>query len=259
LLVAGIFGVTALVVVLLGYFAGALAAYVPFSTERALAAQFPPIPDTNPPLQEYLQRLADRLASAEHLPDDMPITVHYVDAPTVNAFATLGGNIVFFRGLLKRLPDENALAMVMAHEIAHVRTRAPLSGLGRGVVMAAALALVDQSLGSSLAANALGQTGLLTQLGFSREQEREADRIGQAALVARYGGTAGVDELFCILKRVDVTHDEHVPSLYRSHPEIDRRVRALHRQARDHGWPRGATTGFPAAFAGWLKSENRAK
>jgi predicted Zn-dependent protease len=243
----------------LAYFAGALAGHIPFSAERALAAHFAPIPDANAPLQRYLQQLAGRIAKAEHLPADMSITVHYVDSDTVNAFATLGGHVVFFRGLLERMPNENALAMVMAHEIAHVKTRAPLKSMGRGMVIAAALTVVDSSLGTRLAGNVLGQAGLLTQLGFSREQESEADRIGQAALVACYGGTIGADDLFHVLQQVSPKRGERAPALYRSHPDAARRIAALHRQARAHGWPPGGATALPAAFARWTKSGERSR
>ena len=48
------------------------------------------------------------------LPKDMSITVHYSTDKTVNAMATLVGNIIIFQGLIDVLPNENALAMVMA-------------------------------------------------------------------------------------------------------------------------------------------------
>lgn len=238
----------------LGYFAGALARYIPFSAEERLAAHFAPKDSVDPPLRQYLQNLANRLAKAEHLPPGMHITVHYINSDTVNAFATLGGHVVFFRGLLERLPDENALAMVMAHEIAHVKTRAPLRSLGRGMVIAIALSLVDTALSTELAGNALGQAGLLTQMKFSRAQESEADRIGQAALASTYGGIAGADELFAVLKTTAHEKGSPVTELYRSHPDIAARLAALHRQARAHGWHKGTITPLPPGFSHWLNA-----
>ncbi|MDQ6958439.1 MAG: hypothetical protein Q9M24_04925 [Mariprofundaceae bacterium] len=46
------------------------------------------------------------------MPDDMHITVHYVRSPVVNAMATLGGHIIMFEGLFKRLHSEDAVAML---------------------------------------------------------------------------------------------------------------------------------------------------
>ncbi len=252
LLVAGIFGSAALVLVLLVAFAGYLARFVPFSAEQKLAMPFARFDDRAGPMQKYLQQLADRVAHAENLPPGMTIRVHYVDSDTVNAMATLGGNVVFFRGLLEKMPNENALAMVMAHEIAHVRTRAPIEAMGRGVVLATVLSVVDHSLGTALAGSIMGQAGLLTELRFSRGQESEADRLGEAAVAKLYGGTAGVDPLFRILDRASRCLGQHQLELYSSHPAVKRRLRALHEEARDHGWPVGKATPLPQAFSRWL-------
>ena len=46
------------------------------------------------------------------------MTVHAVQDPTVNAFATLGGHVFVFTGLVDSLDSENGLAMVLAHELA---------------------------------------------------------------------------------------------------------------------------------------------
>lgn len=254
LLVAGILGGLAVITLVLAWFAGALAGYIPFQAEQRLAAQFSPATISSPQLQQYLQTLADRLAKAEELPADMPVTVHYVDDDTVNAFATLGGHVVFFRGLLEKMPDENTLAMVMAHEIAHIKTRAPLRTLGRGVVIGVVLQMVDAELGTSFAGNVLGQTSLLTQLRFSRRQESEADVIGQAALASVYGGVAGADELFEVFSKVSGDTDQRFLEWYRTHPQLARRRAALQEHARAEGWPRGDITPLPGQFHSWLEA-----
>ena len=73
--------------------------------------------------------------------------MHYDDDADVNAFATLGGHIVVYPGLLEAVPDENALAMVLAHEIAHVRHRHPIVGLSRSAADATALETLARAYG----------------------------------------------------------------------------------------------------------------
>ena len=150
-LTAGFLGAIALLVLVIGFMAGSLAAYIPFSAERNISLGEASEPGDATPIGEYLQSLADRAVAAAELPDDMSITVHYVDDDTVNAFATLGGNLVFYRGLLERLPNENALAMVVAHEVAHIKHRHPIRSLGRGVAIATALSLINSSAGNAAA------------------------------------------------------------------------------------------------------------
>ena len=66
----------------------------------------------------------------------MKLRVHYVDTAVPNAFAALGGHIAVTRGLYESVQSENALALVLAHEIAHVRARDPIAGIGGGLIAA---------------------------------------------------------------------------------------------------------------------------
>ena len=122
------------------------------------------VSDAGPELQAYLDRLTVRLVQHLDLPDGMQVRVHFSGDDIFNAFATLGGNIVLFRGLTERLPHENALAMLLAHEIAHVLHRDPIVGIGRS----AAIQLVVGLLSGSPDLRVLGGAGVYTQLRFSR-------------------------------------------------------------------------------------------
>src|SRR5690606_32725260 len=97
-----------------------LAPKLPYAYEARLAAgiNLAPAPrsDEARAVQAELQALADRLAARMRLPEGMAVRVGYGESDMVNAFASLGGQTVFFRGLVGKLESEDALAMVMAHE-----------------------------------------------------------------------------------------------------------------------------------------------
>ena len=247
LLLGGLLGLVVLVVTGLALSAEYLAGKIPFETEQQLAASIPLEAEALPPaaaaagtrLREYLQGLADALAEAEHLPPGMTVTVHYLPGDTVNAFATLGGNLMFYRGLLEKMPDENTLAMVMAHEIAHIKLRHPVRSLGRGVVVGIALSMVSAAVGDSVIENMLGDSGLLTMLHFSRQQESAADATG-----------TGAGRLFELL---EATHGTaRPPAFFSTHPVSADRVQALQALAAARGWPAGKTRPLPAGFPEWL-------
>ena len=109
---------------------------------------------------------------------------HLLDDPAPNAFATLGANVMVTRGLLEQVQSENGLAMVIAHEIAHVQLRHPVESLSRGLaiqlVISGALGLAD----NSALGGALSSGSMLTMLSFSRDMEREADERALAVLRA---------------------------------------------------------------------------
>jgi predicted Zn-dependent protease len=250
-LTAAIVVLTVLLAAAAGFGAGYLARYLPFSSELKLAQGFSASAPEDSPQRQALQQLADRLSAASGLAPDMKIRMHYSEESTVNAFATLGGNVVVFRGLVARLDNENALAMVVAHEIAHVKHRHPIASIGRGVAIGAMLSLVSSSAGQSIAGSVLGRAGLLTQLTFSRAQEEQADDSALAALAATYGHVAGATDLFERLRAGEGRVGESLPQFMLTHPHLSERVARIEALARSQGWPIDAPKApMPAALRG---------
>ncbi len=244
----GLVLLTVAAVALLGWAGGFIAQRIPFSYEQDMAAGLSgQLESGDPQVEAWLQRLADSLAADMGLPEGMSVTVHFVDADTVNALATLGGHIVIYRGLLEKVADENALAMVVAHEVAHVKHRDPVVALGRGVLVGTVLAVVSGASGNDAAGRLLGETGLLTGLSFSREQERRADRAALAALARRYGHVGGATAIFQYFRRQEQDDGFGMPELFRTHPASGGRIGELRALAREQGWPeQGARTPLPA-------------
>ena len=191
-----------LVVVLVNVFASRLGRSIPFKYEQSLMERIDYEfggKNNSADMQNYLNELAARLAPYLDIPDGVEIEVHHNSDDVFNAYATLGGNVVFFSGLLQELPHENALAMVVAHEIAHVLHRDPAAGLGGGLASMLALMALTGNTGTGTAGRLLSQTGTVTQMKFGRDMERSADRAALAAVVGLYGHVAGADELFLSL------------------------------------------------------------
>ena len=196
-LVAGLSLCAAVVAALLWAGGGWLARHVPFSAEVSMVGETIPglelvggeDPVTAPAaLDGYLEELAERLAAGMGLPAGMRVRVHAIDADVANAFATLGGHVVVTRGLYTRMPSENALAFVLAHEIAHVRERDPISAVGGTASVALTFALLGGDVGG-----VLPQVARVVTLGYSRAAEARADDLAIAALLATYGHARDAD------------------------------------------------------------------
>lgn len=258
LLLAGILLFIVVTIVSLSFAAHMLAPFIPFSAEQKMANMFSSqmqdeqVAPEDAAVSRYLQALADRLAEAQKLPEEMTITAHYIDDDTVNAFATLGGHVFFFRGLLENIPNENALAMVMAHEIAHVKYRHPIKSLGRAVITGTAIAIVSTAAGGNIIGDVLGETGLLTALKFSREQEQQSDETALQSLANVYGHVKGANSLFNVLEEAQ-KDTLQPPEFFSSHPHTDNRIDNIAAMANNNKWSTvGDITPLPQQFSAWL-------
>lgn len=224
-----------------------LAPRVPFSVEQALADKMMPAPAQPTPRQAALQALADRVAEQMALPPGMTLVVSDDPSPLVNAYATVGGRIRVFEGLLARVESEEALAALLAHEIAHVKHRHVAANLGRGLAVALVLGMVSTDAGAA-AQGLLGDAAGLALLGYSREQEAEADAEALRAVVALHGHAGGLLALFETLGRQEGAGAGGV-ELLRTHPLTSSRLQAIEAEATARGHAlRGALHPLPEAL-----------
>ncbi len=255
LLTGGLLLTLAVVSVILIWLGGALGRYVPVSWENALADRVIKPPAASDGAEDArvaseLQALADRLAARMTDDPEIRVVVHYLDDATINAYATLGGNVFVSRGLIARLTSENALAMVMAHEIAHVIHRDVMAAIGGGVLLQIVTAVVLGESSEELSGLVLG-SGTLLSRGFSREAERDADAAALRALAQTYGHVAGADDLFAVLKgAVEEAGGGEPPEFMSTHPLTDDRIAAVRATAAARGWPLdGALAALPKPLA----------
>lgn len=233
------------------------APFVPFKWEKALTpdAFLPGAGSPPSEIDARLNELGRRLAAGMDLPPDMTITIHYDQSNMVNAMATFGGHIVVFKGLLDIMESEEALAAVLAHEIAHVKHRDVIKGLWRAVSLSILLAAVDSpSLGG--VGDAAGGAALMS---YSRRQERLADEAATEALGRLYGHTQGFERAFTAL--MASAKGLKVPEVLSSHPDSQKRIDSSKALAARSGYPTEgvATPLFPDLTSGRAATENAAR
>jgi predicted Zn-dependent protease len=249
-------GVTLLVLMALASWGARwLAPWVPFSAEVSLAKRLvdQPARPEHAARNAELQRVADQVAARMALPEGMAVVVSYDDSSLVNAYATVGGRIQVFKGLLHELQSEEALAALLAHEIAHVKQRHVAASLGRGLAVALMLSLVSADAGAAAAEAALGSAASFTMLGYSREQEAQADEEALQAVVALHGHAGGLVELFTRLGQASEGSGPKLEAL-NTHPLTEARLAAVQARAREKGW---ATSGALTPLPDTLKAAAR--
>ena len=221
---------------------------LPISVERRLGEQImrdirrdPDYLD-DPVLLDYLQALWQPLvAAARQRGDIAPDSAaafawesFLVRDRGVNAFALPGGYVGVYLGLIALTTSSYELASVLAHELAHVTQRHIARSVGNSqrvsLISVAALLLgviaASRSQNSDMAQAAVhgGQAvAIQGQLNFSRDMEREADRIGFGLLTGAGFASAGMAGMFDKLESANRLNDNNAFPYLRSHPlTVDR-------------------------------------
>ena len=195
------------------------------------------------PLVEYVRAVGRRLVAVSERREG-PWRFEVVDTEMPNAFAVPGGHIYVTRGLLSLVNSEDELAAVLGHEIGHVLARHGQKRAGVGVLtapisIAGAIAGLGVGLVSPTLGNVVRGTGQLVTGGmviapYSRSQENEADRIGQA-LAARAGyDPAGISSFMRTLEREGDLRTEGAGGFHfmKTHPQPKARAQKTAERAR---------------------------
>ncbi|MDG1905600.1 MAG: M48 family metalloprotease [Arenicella sp.] len=237
-LLVGIGVLILLAILLINTFAGAIAQRIPFEYEQRMVGDLEFTQVTPSARQEYLQVFSEKVAAQMDLPAGMALTVHYDEDEMVNAFATLGGNIVFFKGLIDEVESEQELATVVAHEIAHIKYRHPIVAFGKGVTLITFASFVGGASGSNAGEWLIGGSANLTLLKYSRDQERAADQAAAEALQRLYGHIGGAQQLFDSFADIEAKDIDEAGGveMFRSHPYSKDRWLELKDLARQKGW-----------------------
>ena len=190
-------------------------------------SRLPLIQDTE--ITEYIDDIVRRLAIV--MPrQPFPFTAGVINSSQLNAFATPGGYIFVYTGLILALNSEAELASVIAHELAHVTQRhiarrieqaqtiTLLSLLG---VLAGAFLGGDAGMAAATGSLAASQAAMLN---YSRADESEADQVGMNYLVGAKYDPKGMPGAFRVLNQRQLQTGSAIPPYLSSHPALTERI-----------------------------------
>jgi len=197
----------------------------------------------DPETENYLNQLGYKLVSVSTR-NQREFIFFVVDDPSINAFAMPGGNIGVHTGLILTAQSESELASVVGHEIAHVtqdhiaRMVAAQSQSYWPTMAALALALLAARSNPNVAGAAIASTqaySVQNQLNYSRDYEREADRLGYDMLTRAQFDPRGMSTFFGRMQRASRFYDSSAPAYLRTHPITSERISDM--EARSEAAP----------------------
>jgi len=197
----------------------------------------------DPEIETYLNQLGYKLVSVSTR-NQREFIFFVVNDPTINAFALPGGNIGVHTGLLLTAQNESELASVVGHEIAHVtqdhiaRMIAAQNQSYWPTMAALALALLAARSNPNVASAAIASTQAYTaqnQLNYTRDYEREADRLGYEMLTRADFDPRSMSGFFNRMQRASRFYDSSAPAYLRTHPLTSERIADM--EARSESAP----------------------
>lgn len=181
---------------------------------------------------DYLQALGERLGASS--PDkQQKLRFFVVKEKTINAFAMPGGVIGVHTGLFTAATSESELASVLGHEIGHVTQHHLARMMAKQKydmfknIAGTALALLAMRSNPQVAAGmmtASSAAGIQRQLDYTREHEREADRVGIRILEDAGFDVRAMPAFFTTMQRATRFSDGNLPSYLRTHPLTSERI-----------------------------------
>jgi predicted Zn-dependent protease len=202
---------------------------------------------TNTPDGQKVVNVGRRIASAveQYLKDNNYKSVtdgfawefNLIESDQVNAWCMPGGKVAFYTGIMPICQDENGIAVVMGHEVAHAIANHARERMSQGMVANGLLGGVQMAMGENpsltrtIFLQAIGYGGQVGMLKFSRDQELEADQLGLIFM-----SMAGYDprEAPAFWERMNAkSGGAGPPEFLSTHPGPTRRIERLQEQMPD--------------------------
>ncbi|MBA9078710.1 MULTISPECIES: M48 family metalloprotease [Rufibacter] len=185
----------------------------------------------------FLDNIVERILSSGEVSyrEEFPWKVTIINDPeTQNAFATPGGHIYVFTGLIKTLDNEDQLAGVLGHEIAHADQRHTVKQLQKQYGISFVLSLFLDENSGDLQRTVAQIAGQMAGLKFSRDYERESDAFSVVYLAGtNYYACDGAAGFFQKMQALE--QSGNMPEFISTHPSPGNRIHDIEQKAQQVG------------------------
>lgn len=182
-------------------------------------------------INAMIKRVGEKIAGVANKPQYRWEFIVIDDSETINAFCLPGGKVAFYTGILPICKDEDGVAVVMGHEVAHALNRhggermSQLLLAQTGGVVVGELTKNKSKLSQNLI---LAAYGIGVELGailpHSRKQEEEADYVG---LILAYKAGYNIDKAVSFWERMKDSGEKKPPEFLSTHPSDERRIQNI--------------------------------
>jgi predicted Zn-dependent protease len=199
----------------------------------------------DPAIVTYVNKIGNRILSV--MPQQpFKYTFYVIKEDVYNAFATPAGHIFVYTGLMDAMEEEEELAGILGHEIAHVYCRhisqkierSKKIGIATMAGIAAGILLGVGGAGEAASAVTMGSVaaGQSAELSYSRENEMQADQLGLKFITEAGYNVSGLLKILKKIRAKTWFGSDQIPTYLMTHPAVEDRI---------------------AYIASWLETYNR--
>jgi predicted Zn-dependent protease len=192
-----------------------------------------------PYIAEYINELGTYIGRHIEVPY-FQLHFYVIKDNSINAFAAPAGHVFFFSGLIQIMDNVDELASVLAHELGHVSARHLAFRMERSkkIGMATMAAILAGALIGGEAAQALMTgsiaAGVQAELGYSREDERQADQLGFKYTHRSCFNPQGMVTTLKKIQRENWYNGKTIPSYLLTHPGASERMANIEIMAQEY-------------------------
>lgn len=192
-----------------------------------------------PYIVRYINDLGNHIGRQVEVPY-FPLKFYVIRDNTINAFAAPAGHVFFFSGLIRMMDNVDELASVLAHELGHVSARHLAAKIERSqkiglATMAGVLAgiLIGGKAAGALMTGSMA-AGIQAELGYSRDDERQADQLGLKYTCLSGFDPGGMVTVLQKIQRENRYGGQDIPPYLLTHPGAAERMGNIEGMSRGY-------------------------
>ncbi|NLG12446.1 MAG: M48 family metalloprotease [Elusimicrobia bacterium] len=170
----------------------------------------------------YIKIIADKVGKKSDRPN-LNYTVKVIENEEINAFATPGGFIYLYTGLLDKIESNDEIANIIGHEMGHICARDGINQMQKSLLYSIPASIILQNRSAAIQ-KAVDTAFTLTMLKYSRDQELRADKLG---VTYAYKANYNPEGMISFFKKLqDIEEKKSTPNItfLASHPDIANRI-----------------------------------
>jgi predicted Zn-dependent protease len=196
--------------------------------------------DKDKALLKRVQTIGQKIARVANQPD-FKWEFHVISKDVLNAFCLPGGKVYVYTGIAKVTQNDDQLATVMSHEIAHAIARHGAERVSMGQIVGTGQKLLSLIVNSKAPQynkafqSAYGYgSNLGLMLPFSRKHEMEADKIGLILMTKAGYDTKEASKFWVNMKKASGNSGKSKSDFFSTHPSDDKRIAQINEYNKKH-------------------------